>query len=481
MQRALHDGAQQQLLGVRLAVLRCGATIPVAERAALAQRLEEITVDIEALASGGTTNALTIDDIDAAIIEIAEQSGLRVSVDTHIGRPLAAELGELVAATLSESLANVHHHAGVDECTVVADLVANRIELRVVDRGRGGAHRRSGRGLAALERRVVALSGTLQVGPAGDDVASPGTQVLLQLDLDQQVEAPTRPSNPTTDELDAPLLRDRVRHELVDPDAVVSIDVDGFGEREENGAPRPAGGSTDEPCVTFVLGDRIVGGLRTVVEPDRAADWARRNVCDLRIAAMRAQLATAAFELLERQRSTDRFAAALQASLTRRLASAPISELDAAIDRVLTGDGTEAAQLVLRATTALREVVQALEERACALDAGDDADPFLFGLLGQQTGVDVRTRVNGVPDDVVREAIANVCEQIVSDVAAGSSVSIRVECSHRRATLVIDLDGLPSPRAVAFSEETARWLRGEVQCQEHQDRVRVRLELPCES
>ncbi len=479
VQRALHDGAQQQLLGIRLGLLRCGTTIPATDRDVLAQRLEEVIADIDALASGGTTRAMTIDDIDAAITEIAEQSGLRVHVDARVGRPLAAELGELVAATLSESLANVHHHAGVDECTVVAEIVGSRLELRIVDRGRGGAHRRSGRGLAALQRRVVALSGSLEIAPAGDDVARPGTLVCLQLEVNQQ---PTEPVGTATDELEvAPLLRDRARHELDDPSVEISIDVDGFGARDETGAPSRLGAAADAVSVVLVVGDRIVGRLWTGAEPDRVADWTRRNVRELRVAEARALLAADAFELVERRRSTDRFASALRASLARRLASAPIAELRAALDRLLVGDGPDAAQLVLRATTALREVVQALEERATALDTGDEADPFLFGLLGQQTGVAVRARVNGVPDGVVREAIANVCEQIVSDVAAGSSVSIRVECSHRRATLVVDLDGLPSPRAVAFSEETARWLRGEVQCHEHQDRVRMRLELPCES
>ena len=73
-----------------------------------------------------------------------------------------------------------------------------------------------------------------------------------------------------------------------------------------------------------------------------------------------------------------------------------------------------------------------------------------------------------------------VGEEIIADAAPGDSVRIRVVGGARRVTVTIGLGRLPSPKAIAFVEDTVSWLDGTLTCRPIGDEVRLRIDLPCD-
>ena len=69
---------------------------------------------------------------------------------------------------VQESLTNVVRHAGASRAEVTVTLSDGRIDLEVVDDGRGGPGNGSvgaGQGIPGMRERVGALGGTLEAGP----------------------------------------------------------------------------------------------------------------------------------------------------------------------------------------------------------------------------------------------------------------------------------------------------------------------------
>jgi signal transduction histidine kinase len=89
---------------------------------------------------------------------------------------------------VAEALANVAKHAEASEASVTIAVQPGWLRITVADDGRGGAaaDRSSGSGLAGLEDRVAAVSGTLTIeSPIGE-----GTRVLAALPAEPTVSPP---------------------------------------------------------------------------------------------------------------------------------------------------------------------------------------------------------------------------------------------------------------------------------------------------
>ena len=167
LERDLHDGAQQRLVSLGMAIR-------------LAQRhLDDATVDVNGLldqsvAELGTAVAelrqiahglrpSSLDDgLGPALTTLARNIPVPVALDMRAGR-----LPDDVAATAyyvaSEALANAVKHAQPAAIGLSVVRTDGHVTVQVSDDGPGGARPRPGAGLAGLADRVAAAGGTLRL------------------------------------------------------------------------------------------------------------------------------------------------------------------------------------------------------------------------------------------------------------------------------------------------------------------------------
>jgi signal transduction histidine kinase len=174
LERDLHDGAQQRLLSLGLALQLARAEVgPGANGAAtllgeaeaeLAAALEEL----RELAQGIHPAVLTEHGLGPALKTLAARSPLPVEI-THVpDQRLPAPVEAAAYFVVSEALANVAKHAHASAADVSVTCEDGSLIVEVEDDGVGGAEPRTGSGLAGLADRVHALDGWLTIDSAGD-------------------------------------------------------------------------------------------------------------------------------------------------------------------------------------------------------------------------------------------------------------------------------------------------------------------------
>jgi PAS domain S-box-containing protein len=169
IQRNLHDGAQQRLTAVLLALGRLrestGADAPLLDLAIdeLALGLQEI----RELAGGLHPSVLTERGLAAALEALALRAAVPVELDELPDRELPAQVEAAAYYVVAEALANVQKHAQARRAVVRAAFEQGRLRIEISDDGSGGADP-SSQGLRGLADRVEALDGMLAVeSPAG--------------------------------------------------------------------------------------------------------------------------------------------------------------------------------------------------------------------------------------------------------------------------------------------------------------------------
>ena len=182
LERDLHDGAQQRLvgLGLLLHMARGRAEADPEGVAPLLREAEEglrlALDDLRSLARGIHPAALAEGGLAPALRVLASRAPFPVAVHCPDDRlPLAIETA--VWFVVSEALTNTAKHAEASRAEVRVTLDGARVRVEVTDDGRGGAAPAAGSGLAGLMERVAALGGTLTVadGPGG------GTRLAAEL------------------------------------------------------------------------------------------------------------------------------------------------------------------------------------------------------------------------------------------------------------------------------------------------------------
>jgi PAS domain S-box-containing protein len=186
IERDLHDGTQQRLVSLRLAVRAIEESIPEdghdlrAKLERIATGLEEAVEEVQELSRGIHPAILRQGGLGPALITLARRSPVPVEVALHIESqpPEAAEVAAYYV--VSEALTNVAKHGRASAVKVTADTEGHALRISVCDDGVGGADIRSGSGLVGVRDRVEALGGTV-------DVRSPpgaGTALVAILPLD---------------------------------------------------------------------------------------------------------------------------------------------------------------------------------------------------------------------------------------------------------------------------------------------------------
>ncbi len=168
LERNLHDGAQQRLVGLavalRLAQDRIHSRPDEVEQLlrAAAQELSEALTELRELAQGIHPAVLTERGLEAALEVLAARAPLPVALDVRLSQRLPEPVEAAAYYVASEALANVVKHAGAGSARVRAHRENGRAVIEIEDDGAGGADP-GGSGLFGLRDRVETLDGTLWI------------------------------------------------------------------------------------------------------------------------------------------------------------------------------------------------------------------------------------------------------------------------------------------------------------------------------
>lgn len=194
VERNLHDGAQQRLVGLamalRMAEARAAEASPdvAATLSAAEEELRQAIGELRELARGIHPAILTEAGLAPALESLAERAPLRVAVDTRLNGRLPPVTEATAYFVTAEALANVAKHAGATAASVRAKLDGTTLRISIVDNGVGGADPTRGSGIRGLMDRVAALGGSLFV----DDAPGGGTRLEAEIPCPQTIQ-PTAP------------------------------------------------------------------------------------------------------------------------------------------------------------------------------------------------------------------------------------------------------------------------------------------------
>jgi len=168
LERDLHDGAQQRLLALGLALQLLQNERPDARLLSEAQdQLQAALHELRELARGIHPAILNEKGLQAAINSLIDRSPIPVRTDIECDRlPSPVEIAAYFV--VSEALANIVKHAEAQAVSISVRLVDDRLVIEVSDNGHGGATPNAGSGLQGLADRIGALSGSFRLeSPAG--------------------------------------------------------------------------------------------------------------------------------------------------------------------------------------------------------------------------------------------------------------------------------------------------------------------------
>jgi signal transduction histidine kinase len=168
LERDLHDGAQQRLVGLalslRLARDRIG-TDPEQAAALLDEASAELalaTDELRELARGIHPAILTDRGLGAALSALAKRAPVDVELHNSVDGEIPDQVQAAAYFVVAEALTNVVRHSGASEAEVSVARRNGALHVEVSDGGRGGADP-AGSGLRGLGDRVQALDGELEV------------------------------------------------------------------------------------------------------------------------------------------------------------------------------------------------------------------------------------------------------------------------------------------------------------------------------
>jgi signal transduction histidine kinase len=183
LERDLHDGAQQRLVTLTLALgmarSRVAGVDPELEALieAAGKEAKEALTELRELARGIHPAVLTETGLAGAIQALVERSPAVVTI-TEVPRERFPAVIEATAYfVVSEALANVAKHARAGAAQVSIRRLPGRLAVRVSDDGAGGARLERGSGLAGLADRVASAGGVLRVD------SPPGAGTRLEADI----------------------------------------------------------------------------------------------------------------------------------------------------------------------------------------------------------------------------------------------------------------------------------------------------------
>ena len=175
IERDLHDGAQQRLVSLSVALGLEGARNPAATStlARAQDEVEDAIAELRELARGIHPTLLRDEGLQPAVEALARRAPFPVALRGTLSERLPEPIELAAYYVVSEALTNVVKHAGATEATVVLEQSSDALRLTVSDDGAGGASVVADGGLAGLHDRLEALGATLAI----ESAAGHGTTV----------------------------------------------------------------------------------------------------------------------------------------------------------------------------------------------------------------------------------------------------------------------------------------------------------------
>jgi len=176
IERNLHDGAQQRLVTLSVALgleasRADSATSGVLSRAQ--DEVEQAIGELRELARGIHPTLLRDEGLTAAVEALARRAPLPVTVQSSVQDRLPDPVEIAAYFVVSEALTNVVKHASATQASVLLEREPAALRVTVTDDGVGGARITPESGLAGLRDRLEALDATLSI----ESEAGRGTNV----------------------------------------------------------------------------------------------------------------------------------------------------------------------------------------------------------------------------------------------------------------------------------------------------------------
>jgi signal transduction histidine kinase len=185
IERDLHDGAQQRLVSLTLALRTVQMAVVPGDGelgdglARIAEGLVGVQDDLREIARGIHPAILARGGLVPALKALARRCTVPVELDVRTEPRLPERVEVAAYYVVAEALTNAAKHANASAILVDAEATDRVLHLRVRDDGVGGADPVRGSGLVGLRDRVAALGGTITVqSPAGA-----GTSLHVELPL----------------------------------------------------------------------------------------------------------------------------------------------------------------------------------------------------------------------------------------------------------------------------------------------------------
>jgi signal transduction histidine kinase len=186
IERDLHDGTQQRLVSLGLALRAAEADLPPerddlrAQLSGVATGLVAAVEDLQEISRGIHPAILSKGGIGPALKALAHSSAIPVDLDITADVRLEEPIEVAAYFVASEALANAAKHSEASRIDVSLEQRDGRMVLFVGDDGVGGADAALGSGLVGLTDRVEALGGSIHVSSRPRE----GTQITAELPVE---------------------------------------------------------------------------------------------------------------------------------------------------------------------------------------------------------------------------------------------------------------------------------------------------------
>jgi signal transduction histidine kinase len=173
IERDLHDGAQQRLVALTVALGLARLDLDPGSAAAARvdtahEQAKQALAELRELLGGIHPQVLSDRGLPAAVADVAGRSPIPVAADVVLPRRPPAGVEVAAYFAVCEALANVAKHSRAATASVRGRLVDGVLVLEVRDDGVGGADPAGGSGLTGLADRVAVVDGRLLLSsPAG--------------------------------------------------------------------------------------------------------------------------------------------------------------------------------------------------------------------------------------------------------------------------------------------------------------------------
>jgi signal transduction histidine kinase len=199
IERDLHDGTQQRLISLGMAVRAAEADVPPGNSdlsdslSRIATGLADAMADLQEISRGIHPAILTRGGLGPALRALARRSTIPVELDITTNARLPEPIEVAAYYVASEALANVTKHAQASRVEVSLATRDGNLVLSIGDDGVGGVDPARGSGLVGLTDRIQAIGGSVGISSRPGD----GTHIVAELPIEVDVErSPEHPSLP---------------------------------------------------------------------------------------------------------------------------------------------------------------------------------------------------------------------------------------------------------------------------------------------